>query len=239
MTGNQPPRSEYRPGDVVNGHVLNADGTRWLPLARDTEPTPRSLSGTRPDSGSGRESDFHQHLPAYAALAVAADIRSAVIRSYVFLGIAVLVGLVAAVSAGRAAAQGGLVWTGGGLLAAGLLYVAFRSNLSAVRASKALTALAPVEPRRSIVPFLLASLAAIAVVAFTGLTVWGSGARSLAIGDCVQDTASGVERVDCSSNVASWRVTGQVTAPSDCPPTSSGDINYVYSNDEYFCISRN
>lgn len=32
----------YRPGQVVNGHILNEDGTAWLPLAADATPPPSS-----------------------------------------------------------------------------------------------------------------------------------------------------------------------------------------------------
>lgn len=45
---NGPP--EFRPGQVVNGHILNEDGTKWLPLATATTPPPpsgrRALSTT-------------------------------------------------------------------------------------------------------------------------------------------------------------------------------------------------
>jgi hypothetical protein len=37
----------YRPGEIVNGHVLSADGSRWLPLADDAPPASPSTK-TRP-----------------------------------------------------------------------------------------------------------------------------------------------------------------------------------------------
>ena len=228
----------FRPGDVVNGHMLNADGTRWIPLAAEDGPSrgsapPNGLAGTQWST-----SETGEALPAAFALALNQEIRSALIRSYVFLGIAAAIGLVAAVTAAHAAAEGGVVWTGGGLVAAGLVYVAFRNNLSAVQASKALSTRFPDQARRHIYPFLLASVSAVVLIGAIGWTFWSSQA-SLEVGDCVFETAAGVERIDCAADLALWRVSTKVTAPSECPPTSSGEIDYLSSDDDYYCLSRN
>jgi len=214
-----PSDPKYRPGDIVNGHVLNADGTQWLPL----ESGSAHLVGNDStwDDASGVSDDT-----------INAVIGSAVFRSYIYLGIATVAGLIGAVTFARANAQGGVVWTGGGFVALGFLYAAFKRNIAAVRASKVMSETSPLVARRSLLPFVGAFLGAILAIGAVAWVVWFS-TSSLAVGDCL---TVGLSKTECSSGVVGWRVTQEVSDPENCPVGATGDSYYIESNGRYFCI---
>lgn len=169
------------------------------------------------------------------------QLQSTIRVSYLLVLGAVLAGGVAAVTATRASAEGGVIWTGGALVALGLLYQASRMRSAAVKASRAASALDPsVKPRRML-PFVgvvLLSVAAVAAAAGVTLAIELSQSpdtAGLQVGDCVDESAGGsLAEIPCTDAAAEWRVTNLVQDAASCPADYAFDFNATLP---YACLS--
>ncbi|WP_432511774.1 hypothetical protein [Kineococcus sp. SYSU DK001] len=153
--------------------------------------------------------------------------------------------VIAVVAAGiaLAASDGGIVWTGGFLVAA-LLFVRAGKTMIAVHRvglRTPLTAIAGVVVSACVVLTLcgVAGFKLIEPPAPTGPAATEGGTASMT-GSCWSDVAGSslngegdVEQVPCGSTEAHWRITAEVSSPETC-----ASIDYLRSpTGEFYCLT--
>ena len=206
------------------------DGKKWTPQTRAVEQT------SPPDDMTGDASSEASIEDALVQLSEAvAAVQALRVRAFVQLGLATLIGFVPAFMFGEAAAHGGVVWTGGALLAAVLLFAALRNTWRANKADRELSALLGDIRTGSSALFLVCVALALVLVGGLAWYRYDTGTAPLAVGDCVTSESAGLETVSCSSPDAAWRISSEVSSAAACQGISS-EGQYIVAGDRYYCV---